>query len=181
MKSPAKHQEKMQQNRQQKQVQKQQRQLLTAVAALCVLSVAVMIYALVTPKAVMGEFVPPPFESAAEIGTPQVPDEFGWQEVDAKAYKVGLCGELIPRGQAVDVWFANPAENAIWMKLRLLDGKGRILGETGLIRPGEYVRSVSLSTVPAECTALVMKVMAYEPETYTSAGVVNMQTVMGAA
>lgn len=172
MKSSAKHQE-------QKQAHKRQQQLLTAVAVLCVVSVAVMIYALVTPKTVMGEFVPPPFEAAAEIGTPQVPDDLGWQELDAKSYKVGLCGELIPDGQAVDVWFANPAENAIWMKLRLLDSKGNLLGETGLIRPGEYVRSVNLSAVPAAGTALVMKVMAYEPETYTSAGVVSMQTVMG--
>ena len=92
---------------------------------------------------------------------------------------MGLCAKLIPDGQAVDVWFANPAENAIWMKLRLLDSKGRLLGETGLIRPGEYVRSVIVNTVPPTGTALVMKVMAYEPETYTSAGVVNMQTTMG--
>ena len=181
MKSFAKHQEKLQQNRQQKQAQKRRLQLLTAMVALCALSVAVMIYALVTPKTVMGEFVPPPFEAAAEFGTPQVPDGLGWQEVDAKAYKVGLCGKVIPDGQAMDVWFSNPAENTIWMKLRLLDSKGNLLGETGLIRPGEYVRSVNLSAVPAAGTALVMKVMAYEPETYTSAGVVSMQTVMGGA
>ena len=135
MRSFAKHQEKLRQNRQQKQAQKRRLQLLAAVAALCALSVAVMIYALVTPKTVMGEFVPPPFEAAAVTGTPQVPDGLGWQEVDAKAYKVGLCGKPVPNGQAVDVWFANPAENTIWMKLRLLDGKGNLLGETGLIRP----------------------------------------------
>ena len=148
-------------------------------AVLCAVSVAVMLYVLSIPQTVMGEFVPPPFETAAVTGTPQVPDGLGWQEVDAKAYKVGLCGKLIPDGQAVDVWFANPAENTIWMKLRLLDGKGNLLGETGLIRPGEYVRSVTMNNVPAAGTALVMKVMAYEPETYTSAGVVSMQTVMG--
>ena len=174
MKSSAKHHE-------QKQAHKRQQQLLTAVAVLCVVSVAVMIYALATPKTVMGQFVPPPFEAAALTGTPQVPDGLGWQELDAKAYKVGLCGKLIPDGQAVDVWFTNPESNTIWMKLRLLDSKGNLLGETGLIRPGEYVRSVSLSTVPSTGSALVMKVMAYEPETYTSAGVVSMQTVMGGA
>ena len=179
MKSFARHQEKMQQTRLQKQARKRQRQLLATVAVLCALSVAVMIYALVTPKTVTGQFVPPHFEAAAVSGTPQVPDGLGWQELDAKAYKVGLCGELIPNGQAVDVWFANPAENTIWMKLRLLDSKGNLLGETGVLRPGEYVRSVNLNTVPAAGTALVMKVMAYEPETYTSAGVVSMQTVMG--
>ena len=177
MKSSAKHQEKLQQ----KQARKRQRRLLAAVAVLCVVSVVVMICALVTPKTVMGQFVPPPFEAAAEIGTPQIPDGLGWQELDAKAYKVGLCGELIPDGQAVDVWFTNPESNTIWMKLRLMDSKGNLLGETGLIRPGEYVRSVTLSTVPTAGSALVMKVMAYEPETYTSAGVVSMQTIMGGA
>ena len=120
MKSFARHQEKLQQNRQQKQAQKRRRQLLTAVAALCALSLAVMLYVLSTPKTVMGEFVPPPFEPAAETGTPQVPDGLVWQELDAKAYKVGLCGNLLATENAVDIWFANPASNSIWMKLRLL-------------------------------------------------------------
>ena len=171
MKSPAKHQEKMQ--------QKRQLQLLTVMAALCAVSVAVMIYALGTPKTVMCEFVPPPFESTAVAGAPQVPDGVGWQELDAKAYKVALCGGLIPAGQTVDIWFTNPESNSVWLKLRLLDGKGNLLGETGLIRPGEYVRSVNLSDVPAAGTELAMKVMAYEPETYTSAGVVTLKTIMG--
>ena len=179
MRSPARHQEKQKQNRQRKQARRRQRRLMTAVAALCALSVAVMIYALVTPKTAMGEFVPPPFDPAAVTGTPQLSDDLGWQELDAKEYKVGMCGKVLPNGQAVDVWFANPAENTVWMKLRLLDSKGNLLGETGLIRPGEYVRSVTLSTVPAAGTELVMKVMAYEPESYTSAGVVTLRTVIG--
>ena len=170
---------KQQQKQQLKQQRKLLKQLLTAAAVLCIVSVAVMLYVLSTPKTVMGEFVPPPFEAVAESGAPQVPDGLGWQELDAKAYKVALCGNLLPAGDAVDVWFANPASNSIWMKLRLLDSKGNLLGETGLIRPGEYVRSVTVSAVPAAGTALVMKVMAYEPETYTSAGVVSMQTIMG--
>ena len=86
---------KQQQKQQLKQQRKLLKQLLTAAAVLCAVSVAVMLYVLSTPKTVMGEFVPPPFESAAISGAPQVPDGLGWQELDAKAYKVGLCGENI--------------------------------------------------------------------------------------
>ena len=46
----------------------------------------------------MREFTPPPFESSAVIGTPAVPDGLGWQELDAKAYKVGIFGKFIPKG-----------------------------------------------------------------------------------
>ena len=54
---------KQQQKQQLKQQRKLLKQLLTAAAVLCAVSVAVMLYVLSTPKTVMGEFVPPPFES----------------------------------------------------------------------------------------------------------------------
>jgi len=42
----------------------------------------------------MGEFTPPPFDSTAVVGTPTVPDNLGWQELDAQVYKVGICGKF---------------------------------------------------------------------------------------
>ena len=55
---------------------------------------------------------------------------------------------------------------------------GELLGETGLIRPGEYVQSVTFDTVPASGATISMKVMAYEPETYHSAGAVTLNTTI---
>ena len=51
-----------------------------------------------------------------------------------------------------------------------------ILGETGLVRPGEYVQTVALTTIPKSGTPITLKIMAYEPDTYYSAGAASLNT-----
>jgi len=123
-------------------------------------------------------FVPPPFDPAAQSGQPDVPDGLGYGEIDAKAFKVSVCGVFSPSGGSADLWLTNPANNSVWLKLRVLDADGRILGETGLIRPGEYVRSVTLQNTPTSGTEIIFKLMAYEPDTYRSAGSVSLTTAV---
>ena len=123
-------------------------------------------------------FVPPSFEEQAIQGVPEVPPDLGWSELDAKVYKVSVCGVVTVTDGKADVWFTNPESNTVWLKLRVLDGDGNILGETGLIRPGEYVRSVSFYTIPEPGDAIGLKLMAYEPETYYSAGSATLNTVV---
>ena len=77
-----------------------------------------------------------------------------------------------------DVWLTNPEENTVWLKVRILDEKGNILGESGLVRPGEYVRSVKLDSLPKETVDVSLKIMAYEPETYYSAGSAVLNTTL---
>ena len=146
-------------------------------AAICVLSLIVMIFALTGQKQsqAAGEFTPPPFDAAAQVGTPTVPDGLGYSELDCQAYKVSLCGKLNASG---DLWLTNPESNEVWLKVRVLDAKGNILGETGLVRPGEYVRTVALTTVPKSGTPITLKIMAYEPNTYYSAGAASLNTTM---
>ena len=146
-------------------------------AAVCLLCLAVMTIALIcTGTSSQKEFTPPPFEKTAVSGTPEVPEELGWQELDAQAFRVSVCGAVVLEGSQADVWLTNPESNTVWLKLRIMDADGVILGETGLIRPGEYVQSVTFDTVPAPGTAISMKVMAYEPETYHSAGAYEPET-----
>ena len=116
--------------------------------------------------------------AAAVIGSPSVPDGLGWQELDAQAYIVGICGKFIPNGNTADVWLTNPVSNTVWLKVRVLDEKGNALGETGLIKPGEYVQSVELDTVPKAGTPIVLKIMAYQPDTYYSEGAVSLNTAI---
>lgn len=155
---------------------KNKRYIFPLAAVLCLVSLIVMAVALCNPKTEQGDFTPPPFDTAAVVGVPAVPDGLGWQELDAKAYTVGVCGKFVTDGNTADVWLYNPDSNSVWLKVRVLDGKGNILGETGLIRPGEYVQSVALDTVPKSGTAITLKLMAYEPETYHSAGAVELNT-----
>lgn len=128
-----------------------------------------------------GEFVPPPFDAGAVVGVPDLenPEAIGYTELDAKAYKFAVCGLVKLSGDSADIYFTNVETNDVWLKLRVLDEKGNILGETGLIKPGEYVKSVTFSEkVPKVGTSIVMKIMGYQPETYYSAGAANLATVI---
>ena len=150
---------------------------LIIAAAICVLSLIVMVVALTGQKQpqVAGEFTPPPFDSAVVVGTPTVPDGLGYNELDCQVYKVSLCGKLKADG---NIYLTNPESNEVWLKVRVLDEKGNILGETGLVRPGEYVQTVELTTIPKSGTPITLKIMAYEPDTYYSAGAASLNTTI---
>lgn len=158
--------------------QKNKDMLLPLAAALCLVSVIVMIVVLAIPKEELGEFNPPPFDTSAQVGIPIVPDDLGWNELDAQAFKASVCGKIVANGNTADVWLTNPESNTVWLKLRVLDVNGNALGETGLIKPGEYVQSVTLNTVPKVGSPIVLKLMAYQPDTYYSEGVVSLNTTI---
>lgn len=124
-------------------------------------------------------FVPPPFEEGAEQGAPDVPENMGYREVyrEGMSFRASICGEVnISEGKA-DVYFTNSAENSLWMKLRIFDASGKVIAETGLIKPGEYLKTVSFDTVPQNGEKISMKIMTYEPDTYYSGGAVALNTV----
>lgn len=150
---------------------------MTIAAILCAASLIVMVFSLLQyPSQSDQPFQPPDFDGNACRGEPQVPPELGWCELDAQVYRVSVCGNLIPQGNSVDIWLTNPEENDVWLKLRVLDINGEILGETGLITPGQYIQRVFLDFVPETDTPVILKIMAYEPETYYSAGSISLNT-----
>ena len=149
-------------------------------AVLAVLAVA-MIAALCLPRSTETDFTPPPFEQNAVTGVPEVPEDLGYSSPykEGMTYRFSVCGNVTAEGENAVVYLTNPAENSVWLKLRVLDENGRTLGETGLLRPGEYVRCVKLSSVPPAGAKITLKIMGYEPETYHSAGSATLSTVMG--
>ena len=151
--------------------------LLAIMSILCAVSLLAMILALKGTKPVP-VFSPPPFEENAQIGIPPVGKEQGYEELDATWFRIGLCGVIRQRNGLAEVWFSNPDSNDVWLKLRILDENGNILGQSGILRPGEYVHQIQLTQMPEGGSAVIMKVMAYEPGTYHSAGAVELHTVI---
>lgn len=153
---------------------------LTAAVILCGVSLVAMAVALAvssgSPES--AAFTPPAFDANAVQGTPSVPEGLGWSEVDAQVYKASICGVVTVEGGRADVWFTNPESNTVWLKLCVLDGAGDTLGETGLIRPGEYVQAIFFDRVPGIGDSIGLKLMAYEPDTYYSAGSATLNTVI---
>lgn len=125
------------------------------------------------------QFVPPAFDATAVQGAHDVQEgQRGYSVLDARGvYKVGICGMIVVEENKAEVWFTNDAENNVWLKLRVQDKSGNILGETGIVKPGEYVKEISFTTAPAAGDAIVLRVMSYEPETYYSKGEVTLNTV----
>lgn len=158
-----------------KQNPEKQKRLLLAMAVVCLLSVAVL--AVVWVRTRNTGFTPPPFEAAAVDGTP-APDTTAraYGVVDAQAYKVALCAVPEVKDGAADICFTNPAENEVWIKVQLYDADGNLLGESGLLKPGQYVEKVSLNKIPRDGAAVMLRVVGYEPETYHSAGTFGLNT-----
>ena len=147
-----------------------QTKLLILLALLCAVSVGGMFCALAAEPA----FTPPPFDTSAQA---RIPEEIpGFQMLDAQAFQAGLLVSPIPDGAQLQVYFANPAENTCNLRLRVLDEAGNVLGQSGLLRPGEFLPSVTLESMPPAGATLIFKLMAYEPETYHSAGAVTVTT-----
>ena len=97
------------------------------------------------------------------------------------AYRFAVCGNVLMDGKQALVYFTNLAENDTWTKLRIYDESGNVLGESGLVKPGEYVQYVTLTKELAPGTPIKLKIMGYEPDTYTSAGAVVLNTQIGGA
>ena len=129
------------------------------------------------------EFTPPPFDATAVAGVPEVPENLGYISPyqEGMGYRSSVCGNVIMEGNNAAVYLTNPGENEVWLKLRVLDENDNILGETGLIRPGEYVKDVALTENLTAGTKIKLKIMGYEPETYFSAGSATLNTTIGGA
>lgn len=152
---------------------------LIVAGVLCVLSLVAMLLALTLgQQQILEEFTPPPFDTNACAGVPDMSVAVSWKEFDAEIFRVFVCGEIKPIGNIADIWLTNPVNNTVWMKMRILDMDGNILGETGLIMPGEYIREIHLNKVPEAGTPIVLKIMTYEPETYHSAGSISINTAI---
>ena len=119
------------------------------------------------------EFDPPPFDNHAVKGKPQVPDDYNWSELmnENIEFSIGLSGRLvIDDDNNIAIYFYNGEDNQVWLKLRVYDFNKNIIAETGLIKPGEYIKEIELQNKIRVGEHIKVKVMSYQPETYYSEG-----------
>lgn len=161
-------------------MEKLKKAIIPILIVLCVLSVVAMILALNRDTEERAPFVPPNFDAAAQEGTPEVPQELKWSELyqDGMTYRVGLCGNIIEKDGLAEIYFTNSKDNNVWLKLRVLDQQNQIVGETGLIKPNEYVKTLKFNKAITGDTKVKLKVMAYQPETYYSEGSIVLNTII---
>lgn len=75
--------------------------------------------------------------------------------------------------------FISIKENNIWIKIKVLDEKNNIICESGLIKPGEYLKQLKLKQKVSPNTNLTYMIIGYEKDTYLSAGTIKLNTKVG--
>ena len=124
------------------------------------------------------DFVPPSFDANALSGEPEVayPDMYGTLSLNDEVTVSLYSAPIVTDGTAL-VCFTADAGNTAWVRLRLQDTDGKILGQSDLLRPGEYVARVKLTTQPDRPEAIA-KILTYEPDTYYSLGTATAQVLL---
>lgn len=125
------------------------------------------------------QFKKPEFANAAT----SIPEKLEYKE---KAIKVSegysLYIDPIPKldqNANLSINLVSLEENKIWIKVRILNAKEEIIGETGLIKPGEYLEKVQINQQLSKNDQITYKIMGYEKDTYRSAGTISLNTRIG--
>lgn len=119
------------------------------------------------------DFEEPPFETDAVVGKPDVDVSLNYREINVNGnFVFSLCCIPIVEDNELVVYFSSSENNEPLLLIKVYDSKGEEIGKSGMLRAGEYVRSVTLSRIPEDSRVLI-KVVSYEPETYYSRGMAS--------
>ncbi len=90
-----------------------------------------------------------------------------------EGFTVAVPNSVSGNKKGINVCFASASDNKGNIKLELIDSDGNIVAESGLIKPGEYLETISKvysKNLPKSDCDITIKVLTYEPETYVSLG-----------
>lgn len=148
--------------------------LLSALLVLLLLVTAVFVLHRRADASSVG-FELPAFDASAVPGVPAVTDErahYGELELPITKGRCVVAADATPALEdgALNVFLTSYADNTVYIRLIIYSDSGEIIGESGLLRPGEYLRSVSLALEPSSGATLRAKLLTYAPDTYYSMG-----------
>ena len=127
---------------------------------------------------------PPDFDTNAKQGTPSPDEGYLYDTVETNfGYKFGIAANLYQQEDgSVNAFFTNPSSNTVNLVCEISSKEsGDILYKTGVIRPGEYVASISrFRTFANEVIPINITVYAFESDTWYSAGTTSISTILQA-
>ena len=91
-------------------------------------------------------------------------------------FKCGLVAKPETSDEGINLYFANDTANDVWLLVKVSNSKGWVAGETGLIKPGEYVKEIKGDFEKGE--NIKIQVFSYKPELYYSSGTFVLNTVV---
>lgn len=149
-----------------------------------ILTVALIIIGLTTvylvahPENAQRKFATPAFEENVVEGYPKIDvDAFHFQTAKiSEDYSASICGKPeIENNSQINLYFTSPSNNKVWLRYIIYDSQGEELGGSGIIKPGEYLKSSKLNRELENEETIIVKVISHEPNTYYSCGSVNLQ------
>lgn len=157
----------------------EKRFLISFSVLLAVLIVAVAVFAAQRRSAAASVYLPPEFDAGAVSGVLTVADEdahYGHLELpisEGKCVVAAAATPLLENGE-LEVFLSSDMENTVYIRLVIFDENNTQVGASGILRPGEYIQSVTVSASVTPGSTLTAKLLTYEPDTYYSMGSASM-------
>lgn len=127
-------------------------------------------------------YIPPAHEKSAQTGIPVVKESYLYEAVASNfGYSFSMAVNLYQKEDgSVSVFLTNPIENEVGLLCEIRDMEtGQLYYKSGLLSPGEFVEKLKpVSRVSNEPHDVKVKVLAFEPETYLSAGTTELKLVL---
>lgn len=147
--------------------------LLLLILIACIVAV---VYSLVV------RYIPPAHEKSAQNGIPVVKESYLYKTVTSDfGYSFSMAANLYQREDgSVSVFLTNPIENEVSLLCEIRDMEtGQLYYKSGLLSPGEFVENLKPgSGFTNELHNVKVTVLAFEPETYLSAGTTELKLVL---
>ncbi len=96
-----------------------------------------------------------------------------------EGYVVGMDTSPVYHDGSLYLNIANIKDNTVWFLVRVYTGDD-LIAETGIFYPEEYVEAVACSRKLSANDKILIKVLAYEPDTYHSEGVAQISAAVTA-
>ncbi len=123
-------------------------------------------------------FKPPEHEAGAAAGVPSAEDSRYYEELPVReGYTVGVDTSPSYRDGRLRLNVANIKDNTVWLLARVYRDKD-LIGETGIFYPGEYVADIPCSSSLSADDKILIRILAYEPDTWHSEGVAQISAVV---
>jgi len=117
-----------------------------------------------------------------DLASSTIPEDLNYEDnilklVDGYSFYISARPKIEEEYLIID--FVSMIDNNTWIKVRIFDDENKVMGETGLVKPGEYLEKVLLTKALSNNDNISYKIIGYEMDTYMSAGTVDLKTRVG--
>lgn len=151
---------------------------LIILISILIILILIIIYLLFNIKN-KSSFIKPEFDSNASIMIPQNLDYKSAIIEISDGYSIYIDGKPHIDNDSLIVNFVSVENNTLWIKIRVLDDKENVVAESGLIKPGEYLKSIKLDRKISVNDSMTYMIIGYEMDSYKSAGTIELNTKVG--